>query len=105
MPNTKMLAGHARLPNGMAVSDLHETLTVTIEVDHNYGVIVWADCTLATDHAQSYLGNLLKGFSLRDGIQLIEKEIENHYYGKAKSALLAAVRDAYKQYQTPHVVK
>lgn len=105
MPHTIMIAGHARLPNGMAVSDLHQTLTVTIEVDKLYGVIVWADCTLATNHAQNFLGNILKGLSLRDGLDLIDKEIENHYYGKAQSALLAAVKDAYKQYKTPHVVK
>lgn len=105
MPHTIMISGHARLPNGLTISDLHQSITVTLEVDKLYGVIVWADCTLDTKHTQSYLGTMLKGLSLRDGLNLINKEIENHYYGKAQSALLSALLDAYKQYKTPHVVK
>ncbi|MEI2340569.1 DUF3870 domain-containing protein [Priestia megaterium] len=93
-----MLAGHAKLPQGMAASDIHQTLTVTLETDLKYWVILNASCTLATEHAQKFLDQLLKGHSLLDGLEAIIKEIEEHYYGKAQSALVAAVKDAYKQY-------
>ncbi|WP_349409812.1 DUF3870 domain-containing protein [Pseudalkalibacillus sp. SCS-8] len=105
MPNTIIIAGHARIPNGVSINEPHETLTVTIEVDKMYGVIIWADCTLATEHSQAFFGDMIKGLSLRDGIDLINKEIENHYYGNAQTALTAAVMDAYRQYKKPHVVR
>ncbi|GAB1763686.1 hypothetical protein GOICGAJE_03238 [Bacillus sp. MB95] len=98
MKKTVMLAGHAKLPQGMAASDIHQTLTVTLETDLKYWVILNASCTLATEHAQKFLDQLLKGHSLLDGLEAIIKEIEEHYYGKAQSALVAAVKDAYKQY-------
>ncbi|MGM7700403.1 DUF3870 domain-containing protein [Pseudalkalibacillus sp. Hm43] len=105
MSHTLLISGSARLPNSMVLNDLNQSVTVTLEVDKLYGVIVWADCTLDTTHAQNYLGRLIKGLSMRDGLNAINKEIENHYYGKTQSVLLAAVLDAYKQYKTPHVIK
>ncbi|MCF6136398.1 DUF3870 domain-containing protein [Pseudalkalibacillus berkeleyi] len=105
MPHTIMISGHAGLPKGLTFNDLNQSVTVTLEVDKLYGVIVWADCNLDTNHAQSYLSSVIKGLSLRDGLNLINKEIENHYYGKAQATLLSAILDAYKQYKTPHVVK
>ncbi|MED3915703.1 DUF3870 domain-containing protein [Priestia megaterium] len=93
-----MLAGHAKLPQGMAASDIHQNLTVTLETDLKYWVILNASCTLATEHAQKFLDQLLKGHSLLDGLEAIIKEVEEHYYGKAQSALVAALKDAYKQY-------
>lgn len=49
--NIYFIAGHARLPGGMAARDMFETLTITAEIDKKYGVIVSASCTLATEHA------------------------------------------------------
>ncbi|MDP5276011.1 DUF3870 domain-containing protein [Chengkuizengella axinellae] len=98
MNKTVMLAGHAKLPQGMAASELHQTLTVTLETDKKYWVIVDASCTLATNHAQHFFGQLLRGYSLQDGTEPIIQKIEEHYYGKAQSALISAVKDAYKQY-------
>ncbi|PEC50992.1 hypothetical protein COJ46_01290 [Bacillus sp. AFS077874] len=93
-----MLAGHAKLPQGMAASDIYQTLTVTLETDLKYWVILDASCTLATGHAQNFLGQLLKGNSLLDGLDPILNLIEKYYYGKAQSALVAAIKDAYKHY-------
>jgi Domain of unknown function (DUF3870) len=98
LKKTVMLAGHAKLPQGMAASDIHQTLTITLETDLKYWVILDASCTLATGHAQKFLDQLLKGHSLLDGLDPIIEEIEGHYHGKAQSALVAAVKDAYKQY-------
>ncbi|NDI36896.1 DUF3870 domain-containing protein [Chengkuizengella sediminis] len=98
MNKTVMLAGHAKLPQGMAASELHQTLTVTIEADKKYWVIIDASCTLATGHAQHFFGQLLKGYSLLEGTEPIIHRIEEHYYGKAQSALISAVKDAHKQY-------
>ncbi|MGO0061110.1 DUF3870 domain-containing protein [Brevibacillus fluminis] len=100
---TYFLAGHARLPQGMAAQNVYESLTITVEIDRKYAVIVEASCTLATQHGRDFVGSLLKGFSLRDGIEEIVTVIQNHYRGRAANALVAAVRDLYSQFEQLHV--
>ncbi|MDR9795082.1 DUF3870 domain-containing protein [Aeribacillus pallidus] len=97
--NTYFIAGHAKLPTGMAARSVYETLTITAEVDKLYGVIVDASCTLATEHGREYISRLLKGHSLRNGIEKPLAELKNGYLGKANNALIAALKDLYKQYE------
>ena len=98
--NTVFIAGHARLPSGMAAQNMYETLTITAEIDKNYGVIVTASCTLATQHGQDFVQQMLKGYSLQDGIDKPVQIVKNHYLGKAGNALISALKDLYKQYGT-----
>lgn len=97
--NTIFIAGHARLPSGMAAKSVYETLTITSEIDKKYAVIVSANCTLATSHARDYVEHLLRGHSLEDGITGPLNEMQEHYLGKAGNALISALRDLYKQYE------
>lgn len=96
--NTVFIAGHARLPSGMAAQNMYETLTITAEIDKKYGVIVTASCTLATQHGQNFVQQMLKGHSLQDGIDKPIETVKNHYLGKAGNALVSALKDLYKQY-------
>ncbi|WP_423798567.1 DUF3870 domain-containing protein [Neobacillus sp. SAB-20_R2A] len=98
--NTYFIAGHAKLPTGMAARSIYETLTITAEIDKHYGVIVDASCTLATEHGRDYISRLLKGYSLRHGIDKPLEDLKNGYLGKANHALIAALKDLYKQYET-----
>ncbi|TFB24335.1 DUF3870 domain-containing protein [Filobacillus milosensis] len=97
--NTYFIAGHAKLPSGMAAQSVYDSLSVTVEVDKKYGVIIEASCTLATEHSRDYISQLLKGYSLRDGIDAPVQSIKEHYLGKAGNALASALKDLYKQYQ------
>ncbi|MEH7109219.1 MULTISPECIES: DUF3870 domain-containing protein [Bacillaceae] len=97
--NTIFIAGHAKLPSGMAARSMFETLTITAEIDKQYGVIVDASCTLATEHGRDYITRLLKGYSLRNGIEQPLEELKNGYLGKANNALVAALKDLFKQYE------
>ncbi|MEC1520554.1 DUF3870 domain-containing protein [Neobacillus niacini] len=100
--NTIFIAGHAKLPTGMAARSIYETLTITAEIDKYYGVIVEASCTLATEHGRDYIARLLKGHSLRNGIDTPLEELKEGYLGKANNALIAALKDLYKQYESLH---
>ncbi|GAX88434.1 DUF3870 domain-containing protein [Effusibacillus lacus] len=93
------IAGHAKLPQGMAAKSVFETLTITAEIDCKYGVILEASCTLATEHGRNFIGSLLRGYSLRDGIEEPIALIQKHYLGKAQNALVAALRDLHMQYE------
>ncbi|WP_240452356.1 DUF3870 domain-containing protein [Virgibacillus sp. YIM 98842] len=97
--NTVFIAGHARLPSGMAAKSIYETLTITAEIDKKYSVIVTANCTLATDHGRDFIQHLLKGYSLQDGIEEPVNEVKDRYLGKAGNALASALKDLYKQYE------
>ncbi|MEC3883936.1 DUF3870 domain-containing protein [Halobacillus sp. HZG1] len=95
---TVFVAGHSKLPTGIAANHISESLTLTLEIDQKYGVIVDASCTLATDHGRGYIKSLLKGFSLKDGIEEPLDTLRKGYLGKAGNALEAALKDAHKQY-------
>ncbi|ASN06913.1 DUF3870 domain-containing protein [Virgibacillus necropolis] len=97
--HTVFVAGHAKLPSGMAAKSIYDTLTITAEVDKKYGVIVTASCTLATLHGREFVQQLLRGYSLQDGIEAPVEEIRLHYLGKAGNALISALKDLYKQYE------
>ena len=98
--NTVFIAGHARLPTGIAAQNMYETLTITAEIDKKYGVIVTASCTLATVHGQEFIHQLLRGHSLQDGIEKPIASVKNHYLGKAGNALMSALKDLYKHYES-----
>ncbi|MEB3102230.1 DUF3870 domain-containing protein [Ferviditalea candida] len=97
--NTYFIAGHAKLPQGMAAKSVFDTLTITAEIDAKYGVILEASCTLATEHGKSYVGQLLRGFSLREGIAEPIRALQHHYRGRAANALIAALKDLHMQYE------
>ncbi|ASF40538.1 MULTISPECIES: DUF3870 domain-containing protein [Halobacillus] len=97
--NTLFVAGHSKLPTGMAANHISESLTLTLEVDKKYGVIVDASCTLATDHGREFIKSLLKGYSLKEGTDEPVARLKEGYLGKAGNALEAALKDSYKQYQ------
>ena len=98
--NTIFIAGHSRLPSGMAAQNVYETLTITAEIDKKYGVILIASCTLATEHGREYIHQLLRGHSLQDGIDEPIEKLKTYYLGKAGNALISALKDLYKQYET-----
>lgn len=91
--NTMFIAGHARLPQGMAAKSIFGTLTITAEVDRRYGVILEATATLATEHGSNFISRLLRGTSLNDGVDEQIETIKHHYRGKAANALIAALKD------------
>jgi Domain of unknown function (DUF3870) len=97
-PNIIFIAGHARLPQGMAAKSVFDTLTITAEVEKKYGVILEASCTLATEHGREFIGQLLKGTSLADGVDEAIKILQSQYHGKAIHALIAALKDLHTQY-------
>src|SRR6476661_10716499 len=98
--NTYFIAGHAKLPQGMAARNIYESITITLEVDFKYGVIVDASCTLATEHGRDYIRQLLCGYSFNDGIEELINRISLYYRGKAGHAIQAALLDVYAQFGT-----
>lgn len=98
-PQTLLVAGHARLPQGMPAQRVFESLTVTVEIDAKYSVIVDASCTLVTEHSRTFIRDLLRGHSLRDGVAPVIERVRHCYVGRAGVALAAALKDLHLQYE------
>ncbi|WP_059105058.1 DUF3870 domain-containing protein [Shouchella shacheensis] len=97
--NTYFIAGHAKLPQGMAARNLYDSITITLELDFTYGVIVDSSCTLATEHGRAYIRQLLRGYCLNDGVEKLIENVQTHYRGKAGQAIEAALKDVYLQFE------
>lgn len=100
--NTYFIAGHAKLPQGMAARNLYDSITITLELDFKYGVIVDASCTLATEHGREYIRQLFRGSCLNDGIDELIERVQKYYRGKAGQAIQAALKDVYAQFELVH---
>ena len=96
--NTYFIAGHAKLPQGMAARNLYDSITITVELDFKYSVIVDASCTLATEHGREFIRQLLRGYCLNDGIDELIERVQLYYRGKAGQAIQAGLKDVYGQY-------
>lgn len=99
MMNTYFIAGHAKLPQGMAARNIYDSITITVELDFKYGVIVEASCTLATEHGREFFRQLLRGYCLKDGIEELIDRVQMHYRGKAGQAIQAGLKDVYAQFE------
>ncbi len=98
MGHTVFIAGHGRLPTGAAAKGLMDVLAVTVEIDRKHGVILDADCTLATAQGKEFVRGLLRGYSM-DDIPAIIQDVSLSYFGKVRSALIAALKDLGDEYQ------
>lgn len=99
MAKTVFLAGHGKLPQGMAAKGPFEHMAVVVEVDEKHGVILNAQCTLVTDLARTVIEDILKGYSLKDGVEEIIAEVKEVYHGAAKNAIIASIKDLSREYQ------
>lgn len=98
--NTYLIAGYAKLPQGMEARNIDESITITLELDLKHGVIIDAVCTLATEYERDYIQRLLRGYCLRDGMAGLVERIQIYYRGKEGQAIQAALMDAYSQFET-----
>ncbi len=90
-------SGNARLPRGLPAHELYETLSLSIECESRWGVILDADCTLATDLGTRFVRELFVGHSVLHDMRELDRLIGARYQGAAQRALLAALRDLEQQ--------
>ena len=92
------IAGHGKLPSGSAAKAAYDTLALTVEIEREHGVILAVECTLATQLGRSFVADLLRGFSLEKGVEALIEEVKVHYFGAAKAALIASLKDLESEY-------
>lgn len=93
-----ILSGHAKLPQDAAARSVYEILTIVVAVDPVDGRVLDVGSTLVTSPAQEFLRQLLVGVSLSDSPEPVFNTLQNFYWGGAKKALAAGVRDLYNSW-------
>lgn len=96
IPQTFLLSGHARLPAESAAKTVYDILTVTVEVDADTWTVLQMDSTLITPVAQQFLRRHLVGIALSGSPEPVLEDLEHVYHAGAKRAVIAAVRDLYR---------
>ena len=98
--NTVFITGYAKLPSAITAEKLYEVVAIGVEVDPTTGIIVDADCTLATDVSKRFFKKLTKGYCLFDGIEPLILRFETRYYGSARKALVTAMKIMYQKWES-----
>lgn len=93
-PSSLFISGYAKLPEGITASEMFRVVGIGLEVERETGVIVAADCTLATGVGRRFFEQIVKGRRLVDDFPLLIDEVEERYHGNAQKALVTALRIA-----------
>lgn len=90
-----LFSGYAKLPTGITASEMYKVVGIIVTINIETGMIMEADCTLATALARKHVARLLVGTSMKNGPDKILHLIDQTYQGSAKKALITAIRIIY----------
>lgn len=95
-----LFSGYAKLSVGITAAEMYKVIGVIVVVDMKSGLIVKADCTLATELARQYIAQCLIGYNLSNGHEELQNILERQYQGSAKKAVATAMRIIYDKYRS-----
>ena len=92
------LSGYAKLPSNTAAQKMYDQLVVVAQVDYETGIVLEADCSMATALGRRFVSDLMRGRDLNKGPDALLQSINQRYYGHLKKALLTAVKEIFLHY-------
>lgn len=95
-----LFSGYAKLPTGITASEMYKVIGIIVVVNMKTGIIMEADCTLATTLARRHVSDLMLDYDLNDGPENLQNILENNYQGSAKKAVTTAVRIIYDKFKS-----
>jgi hypothetical protein len=98
-PETIMIAGRARLPEGVTAKQVFGCLTIELEIDPADSVIVDFACTLVPHLGEKILHNALLGSNVEEGIEEAIIQLKKRFFNTTKRAVIAALEDAHRWYK------
>lgn len=98
--NHVLFSGYAKLPAGITASELYRLIGIIVVVDVNTGVVMKADCTMATELARQHVISFIEGYNLNDGPDKLQETFEKVYQGGAKKAIVTVIRIIYDKYRS-----
>jgi len=95
-----LFSGYAKLPAGITASERYKLMGIVVLVDINTGMILEADCTLATGVARRHVSNAIVGYDLNRGCEPLQQKLDRVYQGSAKKAVTTVIRIIYDKYRS-----
>lgn len=96
--NTIFVTGYAKLPQGITAQELYSVIAVGLVIDRESGMILGADCTLATELAKNFVKSLLIGTSIME-IDVLETRFKTMYFGSARKSIISALKTCHEKYK------
>lgn len=97
---TVFLTGYAKLPTAITAEKLYQVIAIGLEVDPETGIIIDADCTLATELGRFFFKKVTVGHNLEIGDEALIKEFEQRYHGSARKAIITALKLVHEKWLT-----
>lgn len=95
---TIFLSGYAKLPENTTARKLYDHLVLVATVQVPQGIILDADCTMATGLGRQFIRELLTGYDLHQGPDPLVEKLNRSYYGHLRKALQTCIKGIYAQY-------
>ena len=96
--NTILVVGQAKPSREDAIYNLHGEFYISLVLDRENGKILDMDCNTILEVTKNFVATLLIGRSLRDDVQMLEKEIKERYFALTQKPLIACIKDAHNRY-------
>lgn len=96
--NMIFVTGYAKLPQGITAQELYSVIAVGLVIDRESGMILNADCTLATDLAKNFVKRILVGTSIND-IELLEYRFKTLYFGSARKSIISGLKTCHEKFK------
>ena len=90
-----LFSGYARMPSNTTAQRIYEEMAL---VDMDTGVVHNVECTMVTGLAKEFVSNLIIGYDMKQGIDLLVARMERQYQGHLKKALISAIKMVGTQY-------
>lgn len=99
-PNTGTIltAGFAQLPKGTPLYETYSMVGCVLIIDVEQERIVDAGFTFLMEITSEFLAGLIRGLSVADGLDEINRVIQERFLGPGQGAVLQAIRAAVDRY-------
>ena len=97
--NTVIIAGSARLPEGVTAKHVFGCLAIELEIDPVDSIVVDISCTLMPSLGEKILRDALLGSNVHEGIEEAIIQLDKRFFSVTRRAVIAALEDAYRWYK------
>jgi hypothetical protein len=94
-----LVAGFAQLPKGTPIYEIQKTIGCVLIIDKDTDVIVEASFTFIMDVTNEFISSLIRGKSIKNGIDQIIHQIKTRFLVPPQRAVIQALLSAYDRYR------
>lgn len=96
---TALFTGHAKLPSGSALYEFLKIISCALIIHLETGKVLNASFTTLSPMTGAYVSSLLIGWSVHEGMEVLEQKFDKHCYITSKKAFLKAIEIACQKYK------